>query len=290
MTNPLEPTFEWAKDAPPKMDWATYVDLAQAEFESLLKDHPDDEKRMQKFLEQNPCYLPPQRAFHGGWPHMVVTQPRLAGYSGHVPDFMIVEQDSRSICAVLVEIEAPGKKWSTQKGLKSRELEQAEAQLAHWRAWFADGDNPIKFAREFKLPTPYFRERFVQRYVLIFGQRDETMNHSKFGPVRERLTADDQVVMSYGRLGANKHYDNLVTVKSINQLIKDAPAFELVGMQPTFGLGPSSIDVCRMVKLKEEVVDALPVDDERKAFIKERWSYWAHQEESGPMTQLLKTE
>ena len=180
-----------------------------AEELAMLIAGPDRDKEeiFQAWLERHPAFVPGAlgpdgMSGHEPWPMALITQPKLSGLGGKIPDFCWLAADSAHLTAVLVEIETPAKVWqhSGDAG-QSAELTQAVEQLNSWRAWFAQPDHAAGFLRDYRLPSHYCDLTFTQHYVLIHGTRAEYEgNRVRAAQRAAGMTAADAVFMSFDRL------------------------------------------------------------------------------------------
>jgi hypothetical protein len=115
--------YTFTENPPGPLDEEDYYNLVSTEFQRLLVDATDDEKQFQTFFERNPCYLPGARGEFdfgpsGHGPHLeaLITQPKLDGLVTRNPDFLWFAYDSIVLNPILIEIEAPGKKYFNQDG------------------------------------------------------------------------------------------------------------------------------------------------------------------------------
>src|SRR5688572_3639289 len=134
MSLPSERSYTLEKSPEPPMAREEYESLMRREWADLLAADPE-EATVQSFLERHPCMVP--RVGHQPrWP-MLVSQPRLPGWSSKVPDFLWIADDSLAAYAVLIEIEKPSKPRFRADGGRTHYFTQAQDQLSAWRAWFA---------------------------------------------------------------------------------------------------------------------------------------------------------
>jgi hypothetical protein len=71
----------------------------------------------------------------------IIAQAPLPSYNHRVPDFLWLSRDSDTDQPVLIEIEAPSKKWFTKAGAPTAGFTQALNQIAEWKSWFSIGRN-----------------------------------------------------------------------------------------------------------------------------------------------------
>lgn len=125
-------------DSPPPMLWKDYSAIVSKELDDALSSHSDDESHMHALFERHPCLIPgryglPITAANAPFPAAVVSKPPLPTFGGPVPDFLWLASDSVTLSPVLVEIEAPSKRWFTKSGQQTSTLTQALNQLMDWR-------------------------------------------------------------------------------------------------------------------------------------------------------------
>ena len=114
--------FTPVPSAPEAWTWRDYERHLQATWTRFLNSQaPDDETAFQQFFERHPVLLPDcYECFgRGASPDRSAyyTQPELPGFRAKRPDFMVVMFDSAAVVVLLIEIEAPGKRWSTDAGV-----------------------------------------------------------------------------------------------------------------------------------------------------------------------------
>jgi hypothetical protein len=127
--------YKITKSPTPAMRWKDYEQYLIRQFNNLLETHGDKEKRFQSFFEENPCMLPGAfslnlKSGHYPFAGTVIAQPELTGLTSKIPDFMWIACDSGTVYPVLIEIEAPAKKYFTKKGKTTEKFNQAHDQLA----------------------------------------------------------------------------------------------------------------------------------------------------------------
>jgi hypothetical protein len=172
----LERKFELV-EGPPALSWPDYERWLSAEWATVLED-PNDEGTFQNFIECHPCLLPGGEGtgesfggHHGSWGDIVIAEPPLPGIFLKRPDFMWLTKNSEDLIPVLIEIEAPGKRWLTDKGDRTHDLTHAEGQLADWRQKLDDPDGRSQFADLYEFPQRWAqRFNLVPRFMLIYGR------------------------------------------------------------------------------------------------------------------------
>jgi hypothetical protein len=175
--------------------------------ELLAAEGHSEEPNIQRWLERHPAFVPGARGPTGRassppWPSAVITQPRLTGLVGKVPDFCWLAADSAFLTAVLIEIETPAKQWQHDAdAVQAAPLTQAREQLVAWRAWFSEAINEVRFLDEYLVPNRYRDLLFRQHYVLIHGSRSEyESNRVRTRQRAAGMSAPDEELMSFDRL------------------------------------------------------------------------------------------
>jgi hypothetical protein len=187
----------------------SYLEALDADWKSFLESaNPKDESAFQQYLEWHPSLLPgphgtPWGRYHGPPLGVVFSQPELPGFRAKRPDFLVLERDSATTYAVLIEIEAPAKRWSTAAGVPTADLTQAIDQLRDWKVWFADPLNVLQFIKLYDLNDQIETSRLVQHYVLVYGRRHEATNMEAFARKRHDLAGPNEYFMTYDRLEPN---------------------------------------------------------------------------------------
>jgi len=259
---------------PQAMSWDEYRRLLEQMWERFLAEtDPTDEGAFQRFFEQHPGLLPGPHgtthgAYHGPLHGFIYTQPELPGIRTKRPDFLVLEQDSATIYAVLIEIEAPAKPWATRRGVPSATLTQAIDQLRDWQAWFQEPQNLITFQRLYDIgPDELSGRKLVQHYTLVYGRREEATRIESFASKRHDLAGSYQFLMTYDRLKPNPTSD--LTVR----LDRSGPdtVLRLVSVPPTFVLNKEEALRFSMLSGREEAIRSNPLLTEaRKDFLIER--------------------
>lgn len=258
---------------PQAMSWLEYQAALADEWPAFLQTaDPQSEAAFQRFLEQHPILLPgpfgtTRGMYHGPIHRAVYTQPELPGFRAKRPDFLLFEQDSGTVYAVLVEIEAPGKPWCTSRGSPSALLTQAIDQLRDWKAWFSKPTNVLAFQELYGISNEIGDRRFVQHYVLIYGRREEANRLRSFIAKRHDLASTDEFFMTYDRLRPAGSAE--ITVK----LDRSGPDTRLrvVSLPPTFKLDRDDARWFTSLIGCEEAIRSIPfVSEPRKAALLER--------------------
>jgi hypothetical protein len=262
---------------PPVIEPERYKFLVMEEFQRLLSDNASDEKAFQNFFEQNPCMLPGSRSEfdfgpsgHGPEHQALITQPKIRGIIKRQPDFMWLSYDSMTFCPVLIEIEAPAKKYYNRDGTVTKEFSKAKNQLDEWATVFHQTDYVSAFYSDFDICKDLRKSVFKPCYVLIYGRRseyihDQTLKNKRFTLVDK---SSRQYLMSYDRIEPIFLNNSYVTCT-----VKDGKFFAK-NISPTMTLGPMESQLLEIKKLVEAVDNMVYTTDERKVFLKKRIPYW----------------
>jgi hypothetical protein len=205
--------------------------------------------------------------YHGPIYGAVYSQPELPGFRAKRPDFLLFEQDSATVYAILIEIEAPQKPWCTSRGIPSAALTQAIDQLREWKAWFSNPTNVLAFQDLYGIKDEVDIRRFVQHYVLIYGRREEANRLSSFTAKRHDLGSSDEFLMTYDRL--NPTGSAQVTVR----LDRSGPDTRLraVGLPPTFKLNRENAPWFTSLLGGDAAIRKIPfISEARKSILLER--------------------
>jgi hypothetical protein len=262
---------------PEAMSELEYQEAVAAEWARLLATaDPRDEPIFQRFLEQHPILLPgpygtTHGRYHGVLFNTVFTQPELPGFRAKRPDFLLFDQDSGRTFAVLIEIEAPGKKWATKKGTPTADLTRGIDQLRDWKMWFSEPGNVLAFRELYKLdPEQFDTRRLVQHYVLIYGRREEVTYIESFARKRHSYMGADEFLMTYDRLEPNGSAHLTVNLDRSGVDTK----LRLVSVTPTFRLERKNAEAFSMFSGREEAIQNQSLlSEERKQFLLERMKF-----------------
>ena len=272
---PLEKTYEMEPNPPNAMSWDDYERFLLAEWSSLLQVNPP-EKEIQVFLEQHPCMVPGSLGLgmtSGHFPlyMSLFTQPVLQGLTTSIPDFMWLASDSSFVYPVLIEIEAPAKRWFTNKGVPRQEATQAISQIKDWKTWFSVEVNRQWFLEFYGIGYPYKEGKALKPlYLLVHGRRAEFADDPRLSAKRGQLAGENEFFMTYDRLAPSSDADQLMCVRA-----SAAGEIEAVNVPPTFKLGPMFARDREPVREKVRAVQKNQLSSEdRKEFLVRRISYW----------------
>jgi hypothetical protein len=273
-----KPTYEIEKPPEEPSSWKQYEQVVKAEWTVLLNRNPSpSEKEVQTFLEKHPSMVPGAFGFIGGesghYPRLcgLVTQPPLPSYDRRVPDFMWLAQSSDTDEPVLVEIEAPSKRWFTKRGAPTASLTQALQQIADWKAWFDVPRNVESFKAFYGLERDsWHMRRFRPAYLLIYGRRAEASAEPTLTRQRTHLFPENVFGRTYDRLEPNPKAHDLVCLKAIRSGV-----FEVISVPPTLKWSPMLAEERAHIRGWDAAILANPhISPKRKDFLVRRRPYW----------------
>ncbi len=190
------------RESPEKpLEWSAYAEIVRREWSALLNKEPaPSEAEVQAFLELHPSLIPGSFGIIGSesghcpaWCG-VIRQAPLPSYNHRVPDFMWLSENSEEEQPVLIEIEAPSRRWFTASGDATATLNHALGQIAEWKAWF-DVPHTVEAFKAFYGMDDWRGRRFHPAYVLIYGRRAELEDKPEFNAKRAQLFPDRVVGM-----------------------------------------------------------------------------------------------
>ena len=272
-----EPNLDSTRPSP--IAWDRYRDEATKNWNELLAKDPVEE-RVQKFLEENPSFVPGAAGAYNTGHHspmggVLYTQPELRGLGRtKVPDFMWVSKTSNVITPVLIEIEKPGKRWFNSDGVTiSQAANQARGQLHEWRSWFDRDNNRDWFSKTYldwlfsvggKQIRPF--------YILVYGRRSEFYD-DRGGEMKGKVLAGkhgDEEYMSFDRLAADPDLSDVVTVRQ-----RPDKLLAVRAIQPCFTTGPYTGELAIACSSPKKAISAVPMwTKERREHVQERWNFW----------------
>lgn len=270
------------------MGWDEYERIILAKWAELLNgDVPPAEASVQAFLEQHPSMVPGafnilgNQSGHYPWYCGVIAQAPLPSYDRRIPDFIWLSSNSDTEQPVLVEIEAPSKRWFTASGIQTADLTQALNQIAEWKAWFGVSHNVEAFKAFYGLDREAWRQRrFRPAYLLIYGRRADANANPNLTRKRGFLNADDVVMMTYDRLSPDSKAGQLICMR-----VDATGAFTAVSVPPTLKWRPGHAADRALISHLDTAIDNNPyISLERKRFLIRRleyWNSWASRSQSG---------
>ena len=172
---------------------------------------------------------------------------------------------------VLIEIEAPDKRWFTASGTQTAHLTQALGQIVEWKAWLGVPHNVEAFKAFYRLDiVAWQRRRFRPAYLLIYGRRAEASASPLLTQKRGYLQADDVVTMTFDRLTPNPSAKQTICVKA-----DSTGRFKAISVPPTLKWRPSLASDRAMIQDLVPAIEANPhIPSARKDFLIRRLPYW----------------
>ena len=253
-----------------------YAARVMGEYKVLLSSGPE-ERQVQDFFERHPALVPgalTPGGSTGHYPHhcALITQPVLPGFHSRLPDLMWIATHSGTWYPTLIEIESPGKRLFTKRGVPTAAFTQARTQLAQWRSWFQNPINVQQFVELYGVPAEWRRGRGWQLHmILIYGQRSEFEASPKLSSLRGSLmSSHDEELMSFDRLRMDPSLETVITLRALGD-----GRFEAVWVPETFG---TSAAIAKSLRNIEGLAKALDqngqISDARRVFLKGRMEYW----------------
>lgn len=287
--NPLRPLpgelryggrpFLPAENPPTPWGWESYEKHVTTAWQKLLsRGDQSNEAIFQRFLERNPCLLPEPYSCFARGAHIigsaVYSQPVLPAYRGKRPDFMWLAFDSGAVFALLIDIEAPSKRWHTQTGVPKAEFIQAREQLTDWRAWFEQPENLIAFQKLYRIEPRLLEGRqFSVKYALVYGRRSEATKDPMVARKRGVGQRPDEVFMTYDRLEPMHRTRACATIALDSE--QPSTRFRVVSIPPTFELSPTlAYHLESWAGLEDAMKNCRLLGDERREFLIFRAQYW----------------
>jgi hypothetical protein len=283
----LETSYELVTNGPAAMHWGDYEAVITRDWQALLSSGAcGDERVFQTFLERHPCLVPgPFGLFgtsgHAPYPAAVISQPVLPDFTRKTPDFMWIAKSSSAICPVLIEIEAPSKRWFTKEGRPRAELTQALDQLTEWKTWFAEPLNAAQFCKYYRIFDDF------RPYILIYGRESEPNSSRNRIQKRVHLSRPDEFLMTFDRLRPEPKASDFLCARI------DAEGYRAITVPPTIHLGPVLANDPAQIRGKKKATHASPhLSDERRAFLVQRFDYWDRwsRERRGRIIRVTDTE
>ncbi len=274
MNSIFERNYTIKDDAPATIEWSRYYSQVMDEYLELLENNSDSEKSFQDFFERNPSFIPGGLQLMGHtshYPYMdtLISQPEIGIRDTRKPDFLWLAEDSIRFTPVFVEIEKPSKKMFTNSGTPSADFTQAKNQIDEWKYLLSQPDNIRAFYTQFSIPLDMQAKTFSPQYLLIYGRRNEYLGNDIRTGVRASNENNDFVIMSYDRLTPIADYMQFTTCKVSNG------KYKILHIPPTFKYRPDRIDTLEEYKDFYEAIPRMDkTSDERKQFLRDRYSYW----------------
>lgn len=260
---------------PMPVSWEQYESWLTVAWTRLLDSDPT-ERELQDFLERNPCLLPGGGGGYRGGTHgpygVVFAESEIHGSTGSFrPDFMWITGNSAKVHPVMIEIEAPGRRYFTKAGDPTAHFSHAHRQVLDWKMWWTDPVNQQWFRRAFLDPIWDFKSRKIEpRYILIYGRSRETANDARSNLRRAELSQNDLEVMSFDRLQPSRDLQGIACVQ------RTSATARLRAVPSTFTTGPSTMRYGKWLELPDlEVFYSTPLwSAERARYVYDRFLHW----------------
>lgn len=270
-------TYKLEQSPVPPESWSDYAARNMAKWKTLLNRDPSpSESEVQQFLEMHPSLVPGAfgtNANPSGGPiyKAVITQAPLPSYNKRVTDFMWISRDSMNERPVLIEIEAPSKKYFTKDGVPTAEFTQAQNQIAEWKAYFNDLNNVELFKKFYGIERySGLGLRFSPSYILIYGRRSEFEGNKDLTAKRGILNLPDVHLISFDSLNFDPKCDQFICVKMRGPLRPEA-----ISVPATIAWSPIlASDRCMISNIEQAVLSNSEINHERKHFLASRVGYW----------------
>ena len=198
------------------------IKTQMAEYLALL-DGNHDEQTYQSFLERHTRFIP--REFvqnHGISLGLVFRKLALGG--DYKTDFFYFSKSSDDWNAVFIEIEKPSSsffKGSTNK--LHADFLRAVEQINTWKAWFLSDQNKAAFLSSMSMvqvPIQMARNPTFNKYVLVFGRRDEYAGNETRRRLVRAYETDDFKIISFDSLaeGLNTKWELTIAARHNNYI------------------------------------------------------------------------
>jgi hypothetical protein len=277
----LEVTYRLVEDAPPAMPWEEYERNALQDWNVLINGpQATNEQAIHEFLEQNPSFVPGAFSFpmsgHGPLFAGVFTKPPLTGIGMRVPDFMWLATATDITFPMLVEIEAPSKRWFTESGQPRAEFTEARTQLVAWKQWLNMPANRSVFLELYGISRERRYDEIRPQFILVYGRRSEFEEHPEMRGLRANQQGPDEFHVTFDRLKPDYNARDFLTLRM------DRGQVTAVVVPPTIRLGPD-IAPCLLdvAKRPEAAMRELRMSPERRRFVAGRFAYWDEWVRSG---------
>jgi len=252
-----------------------YASDTNGKFLRLIESNPI-ESDVQSFLERNPALVPGAGTPGVPWKHaplfrILITQPKLPGLSSKYPDFLWFPFHSKAWYPTLIEIERPGKRIFTSRGIPTAQFTEARNQLAQWRTWFNDPANVQKLISDYGIPDEITQYSSMKLHmILVYGRRSECRSNPVLSKQQSSLLpGHDEELVSYDRLQVETDLRDVITVRALG-----SGMYRAVALPPTFTLGPSHAQRLSRIRKLESVIQQSPIAKERIDFLLRRLPYW----------------
>lgn len=264
--------YEFTPNPPKPIEEDEYVSKATKEFQLLLETNGNDEKVFQAFFERNPAFVPGAKdefdilgpSGHNPFYNALISQPRITGIKDREPDFMWLATDSLVFSPILIEIEAPNKKYFNKNETPTAKFKDAKNQLDEWTTLLSIPENIMKFYSDFNISQDLRDKIFEPRFVLIYGRRSEYSDNKWLAQKRVNLLNrnNNQFLMSYDRISP-KSINKSFTCSTVKSGIYHAKFF-----CPTYKLSVFDNYIHKLKNIDQAIDNMAYTTEERKEFLK----------------------
>ncbi|SEW31413.1 Shedu anti-phage system protein SduA domain-containing protein [[Clostridium] fimetarium] len=266
--------YELILDAPKEISWDEYEKITLEEYKNLLLNNSDDEKFFQTFFEENPSYVPGAlelfgQSGHYPYMHTLVSQPQIGGPFRRIPDFVWLANDSLTFSPVFIEIEQPSKKMFTTAGNLTANFSQAIGQIYEWKAILNKPVNQLMLFDYFNITNEISKKSFEPQFLLIYGRRAEYENNDLLTGKRTSARHDNIDIISFDRLRPIRDYYQFTSSSVYGK------QYNIINIPATYRYRADCADELSKVQRFMQAIDMMNnTSEERKSFLKERYSYW----------------
>lgn len=268
-------TYEFTEGAPKIPNPKVYERTAKKELINLLDNFSSDESKFQDFFEQNPHFVPGSRDEFSGiggsghHPHLLclIAQPKISGIINRQPDFMWLASDSSIFSPIIIEIEAPSKKYFKSDGKPTSHFNQAVHQLQEWQTILSRPENVLKFYEDYAIPQDLRDITFQPHFALIYGRRSEYKGDKMLSMKRGNILPHNQTVMSYDRIFPNYLVNSFTCCN-----VKDGKYFAKY-VSPIFHIGPDESHFLDIHDLEIAIKNSKSISAKRRQFLLKKLPY-----------------
>lgn len=257
------------------MLWDEYVHIAKSEYETLLNKQESGEAVFHKFFERHPSFIPggcdlDDGSGHAPYALSLISKPGLSGSFERIPDFLWLASYSGVFHPIFIEIESPGKRVFNVDGSATKKFNQAVDQLRYWKIWIEEPSNISILMKKFGLDKTYLADnKFVPKFLLIYGRRAEFTSNKMRKKLREEFLCGIGTIRSYDGLIPSHKCKDCFSVKITEN------GYEAIEVMPTIEICPASADSYSLITGKDQAIKKNKyISKARKEFLIDRFKYW----------------
>lgn len=176
------------------------------EFNELINDNSKTENDLQRFLEENPKFIPTD-FLNGHQLHFELIISKLKLGNKFITDFAYLTKNSVKWTLVLIELEQSSKKiFLKDNGSYPRfssEFNAAMAQVTSWRSYVEKNESIVENCIS-RLKKPLSENLLDFKYILVIG-RDENFSEAQIDMLRS-TEREDLKILTYDSL--SRRFDN----------------------------------------------------------------------------------